>query len=106
MGAGLVSNDVDVNAAAHDFRQDVSAIADETDRKSATLAAGRVAKRECFVEIFSDGVAVTCVDATLDAGAIDVDGQNHSLIQGHGQGLRTAHSADTAGYDELAFERT
>ena len=67
MGAGLVGDDVDLDAAANDFGQDIGAVANESDREGATFAAGGLAEGERFVKVLADGVAVACVNAALDA---------------------------------------
>ena len=104
VGTGLIGHDVDVHAAAHDFRQDVGAIAHQAYGQGTLLAPRRFTERQGFVEILGELVAIASVDAALDAGAVDVDGQNHAAIQRDRQWLRAAHAAHAAGDDELAGE--
>ena len=51
-------SDIDLDAASHDFRQDIGTVADKTDGEGAAFAAGGLAERERFIEVFADGVAV------------------------------------------------
>ena len=44
------------------------------------------------------------VDATLQAGLVDVDDEHDALVHGHGQRLRAAHAAAAAGEGEGSGE--
>ncbi len=58
VGAGLVGDDIDLDAAADEFGQHVGAVADEADAEGFTFGAGGFAELEGFVEAFGDAVAV------------------------------------------------
>ena len=104
MGGGLVGDDIDLHAAAHDFGQDVGTVANESDGESAAFVTGRFAEGERLAEIFADGVAIASVDATLDAAPVHVDGQDDSAVESDGQWLSSAHPTHTAGDDEFMLQ--
>ena len=104
VGAGLVGDNVDLHAAADDFGEHVGAVADEANGECAAFATGQLAERERLVEILGQRVAIARFNAALDAAAVDLDGENHSAVEGDGERLRAAHAAHAAGDDELALQ--
>jgi len=105
VSARLVCDDINDNAAANDFREDLSAVADETDGEGAAFSAGSFTESKGFVEVFGEGVAVACVYATLNARTVHVDSKYNAIIERDGEWLRAAHAANAASDDEFALER-
>ena len=57
VGAGLVGDDVDLHAAANDFRQDIGAVANKADGEGAAIAAGGLAKPAALHRDFLSSVS-------------------------------------------------
>ena len=73
VSGGLVGDYIDLHSAADNFRQHVTAVANEADGECAAFAAGGFAELESFVEIFGDGVAVAVFNASFDAVTVYFD---------------------------------
>ncbi len=104
VGARLVGDNIYLNAAANDFRQHIGAVPDESDRKRSAIAARGLAKPERLVQILSKCVAIARFDPPQDPAAIDVDGEDHSVIQSDGERLSPTHAAHATGDNELVLQ--
>ena len=105
MGAGLVGDDVDRDAAAQQLGEDLGAVADDADRPGAPLGLGRAAAFSIgVVEVVGDLVEVAVLDPAVQPGPVDVDDQAGAVVQGDGERLGAAHAAAAAGQGQGAGE--
>src|SRR5215510_11788562 len=106
MRAGLIGQRVGDDAAPNKLRQDVAAIAHQSDG-DALAALPRFADfAESVVEVVTDLVAVTGLKTLLNARRIDVNAQKTRAVHCRGQRLRAAHPAHPTGDDQLPRQRT
>src|SRR5262245_1011422 len=106
MRAGLIGQRVGDDAAPNKLRQDVAAIAHQTDGDALAALPRFVDFAERVVEVVTDFVAVTGLKTLLNARRIDVDAQKTRAVHSRGQRLRAAHPAHPAGDDQLPCQRT
>ena len=104
MGGSLVGEDVGDDAALGEFRNDVGAIADESDRNVFFLAHRVLQDAQSFVERGDHEVAVAGLEPLLDALGIDVDAEKRRAGHGGGQRLGAAHASHAAADDQFAGE--
>ena len=100
--ARLIRQNVGNEIAAHQFRQDVGAIADEAYRDGLFVLERVVEKTEGVVERMRDLIAVTALEPFLDPRRIDIDAEKTSAVHRGGERLGATHSAHAAGHDEFA----
>ena len=104
VGGSLVGQNVGHDAAFGEFGNNVSAIADQSDRNVFFLANGILQDAQRFIERGDHEVAVAGLQPLLDALRIDVNAEECRAGHGCGERLRSAHAAHAAGDDELACE--
>ena len=98
MGAGLVGDDVDLDAAAQQLGQHLGGVADHRDGQR--LPARRLAvEREIdgLVEVVGQHVEVAGGHPALGAGRVALDAQHGAAVHRDGQRLRAAHAAEPGG---------
>src|SRR5205807_1249769 len=92
--------------AFHNFRQNVGAISDKTDRKRMSIFARRLDHLQGFVERARDPVAITALQSFLNPGGINFHAEKNGAVHGRGQRLGAAHSAKAASQNEFTFKRS
>ena len=103
--ARLICQYVGNHAAFDDFRQDVGAVPDETDRNRLPIFARCVDQLERLVKRPRDLIAITAFQSLLDARWIDIHSEKDGAVHGGGERLRATHSAQAAGQNEFSFKR-
>ena len=93
MGRRLVGHDVDLDAAAEQFRQHGRAVPGQADRERGPVALGRQAQAQRVVEVGRDDVHVPVLDPPGQPGRVDVDDQRDAVVERHRERLRAAHPA-------------
>ena len=73
-----------------------------TEMAFSRRASSRIAQG--FVDAPCDVVAIAALEPLLDAVSVDVDAKEKRAVHGRGERLSAAHSAHSAGDDELAVE--
>ncbi len=104
MGGSLVGEDVGDYAALGEFRNNVGAIAHQTDGYVFFLADGVLQDAQGFIERGDHEVAVAGLEALLDAFGIDVDAEKRRAGHGGGEWLGATHAAHAAADDEFSGE--
>ena len=94
MRAGLVGDDVRVEAELEQPRHHVGGVAPQADAHGAPVGLGRVAAGDGVVEVLGHLVQVAGLEPPLDAVAVHVDAQRHPVVHGDGEGLGAAHAAE------------
>ena len=105
VGAGLVGDDVGVDATAHQFGEDVGGVGDDRDRQRPAVLGGGLHPGEAVVERVGDLVEVAVVEPALGAGRVDLDAQRRAAVAGDGERLRAAHPAEPGGQHPPAGQR-
>ena len=100
--AGLIGQQVGDDAAARHFGKHFGAVAHQPHRQRALRRHGFMQHFHGVVKRVRDAVAVTALDAALDALRIHLDAQKRRAIHGGGEWLRTPHAAHAAGDDQPA----
>ena len=100
----LIGENVRDHAAIGEFRNDVGAIADQSDGDIFFFADGILQNAQRLIERGDHEIAVAGLQALLDALGIDVNSQKSRAGHGCGQRLSSAHSAHAAADDQLAGE--
>src|SRR6202140_1333038 len=106
MRARLVGNNIWNDTALDDFGQDIRTGADEPDRNRLPILARAVDHRERFIQRPNERVEVTALQSLLDPHWIHFNPKKERAVHGGGEGLRAAHSAESAGDNEFSFERS
>jgi len=104
MRAGLIGKDIGNNTAVDDFRQNIGLVTDEADRKRLSIPARLIDQFERFIERVRDFIAVTALQSLLDPRWVDFDSQEKRAVNGRGERLRAAHSAETSSENKFSFE--
>ena len=104
MRAGLIRQNIGNHSAFYDFRKDIGAIANQTDRKRLSIFARCFNQLERFIDRPRDLVAVTALQSLLDPRRIDVNTDKNGAVHGRGKRLRAAHSTEPAADDEFTRE--
>ena len=102
VGAGLVGDDVDLDAAAHQLGQDLGGVAGQADRQRPALGARGVEPGQRVVEVAGALVQVPGLDAPLDPVQVDLDAQRGAAEHGDRQRLGAAHPAEARGHHQPA----
>ena len=102
---GLVSHDVDLDAAAKQLGKHGRRVAHEPDAERNAIALRLKHALERGVEVARPLVEVALVDSSLQARRIDVDAEAHAVVHGDGERLRAAHAARACGQREGPGER-
>ena len=79
-------------------------VADDADRERVALVLRRDDPRDGVVEVGRVLVEVAVLDAAREARLVDVDDEHRSAVEGHGERLRAAHAAASAGQRQRAGE--
>ena len=106
MRAGLIGQNVGNDSAFHYFRQNVRAVADQSNRNRLVIFARDVDQLKRFIERPRDFVAIATLQSLFDPRRIDIDAEKKRAIHGRGERLRAAHSTKSAGHDQFSFERS
>ena len=104
MSARLVGDDVDLDTASQQFREDDRGIAEHAHRQGAAFLLRRGHARDRIIEVMGDLVEVAILDTLGQARGVDVDHEAHALVHRDCQRLRTAHAAASGGEGERAGE--
>ena len=105
MRTGLVGDDVDLDAAAQQLREDDGGVAEDTHRERAALLLGGGHARDGVVQVVGDLIQVAILDALGQARGVDIHHEAHALVHRHGERLRAAHATAAGGQGEGARER-
>src|SRR6266705_2369003 len=105
MRAGLVGQYIGNDAAFDDFRQDIGAVTDETNRNRLSIFARRVDQFERLIKRPCDLIAITAFQSLLDARWIDIYSEKDGAVHGGGERLGATHSAQAAGQNKFSFKR-
>ncbi len=100
--AGLIGEQIGNDAAASQFRNHVGAISHQPDRRGFAGAHRIFQDAQRFVEVVDHHVAVTHLDATLDAFGIDVNSKKRGAVQSRRERLGSAHPTHSAGHHQLS----
>ena len=103
MRARLIGENIGNNPALHNFGQNVSAIANQSDRKRKSIVARCFNYLQRFIKRARDLVAITALQSFLDPGWIDFDAEKNRAVHRRSKGLRAAHSAEPAGQNKFSF---
>ena len=104
--AGLVRDDVDGHSAAQKLGEHRCGIADEADGERTPLVLRGGDARDRIVEVIRQLVEIPVVDAALQPCSVHVDDEHGAVVHRHGERLRAAHAAASAGQGERAGERS
>ncbi len=104
VGRGLVGDDVGMNAARGQFREDVGGIAEQADGLRLTRLGPGVDHGQRLVEGGGLLVDITGAQAEIDPGLVAFHGEAAGTGHDGGQRLGAAHAAETGGQDPLALE--
>ena len=105
MRAGLVGDDVGLEAHGQQRGQHVGGVGPQADAERAPLRLRLPAARDGVVEVVGDLVEVPGLEAALDPLAVDLDAQRHAAVHRHGERLRAAHAAEAGRQRDRAGER-
>ncbi len=103
--AGLIGDDVDLHAAAHELGQDLGGVGRQADREATPVGAGAVQPGQRVVEVGRALVQVAGLDPSLDPVQVDLDAQRGAVEHRDRQRLGAAHPAEPGGDDQPAGER-
>ena len=104
--ARLIGEDVGCDSTPNQLWQDVGRVADESDRERALGARRFADPGERLVEAPRLAIAVSRLDALVDARLVDVDSEDRRVVHRRGERLRAAHAAKSGGEHEPAGERS
>ncbi len=102
MRAGLVGDDVGLDAAADQLRENLRGIAEQADRDRLLRPRGLRHDRERLVERCGLAIEIAGAQAHLDAARLAFDREHRGSGHGRGQRLRSTHAAKAGGEDPLA----
>ena len=106
VGAGLVGDDVGVEAAAQQLRDNLGGVRAEADAERAPLRLGRLAARDRVVEVVGPLVEVARLEPAADPLRVDLDAQRDAVVHRHRERLRAAHPAEPGGQRDRPGERS
>ncbi len=101
----LVGDEIEVLSAPSKLGNDVGGVAEQPDRKRATVARCVPHARERILQRLSRLVEIPRLEPTLDARRVDLDAQDRRACERRRQWLRAAHAAETGGQDCAPRER-
>ena len=102
--ARLVGDDVDRRAAQQQLGEHQRRVADDADAQRPALVLRGDDPCDGVVEVGRVLVEVAVLDAAREPRLVDVDDQHGSAVEGHGERLRAAHAAASAGQRQRAGE--
>ena len=104
VGRGLVGHRIRADAAANQFRQDFGGIAEQRNRHRFSFSAVFLDAGQRVVQIMGLFVHIPGLDAHIDARLLAFDIERAGTGHAGGQGLRTAHAAQTGGQNPFSGE--
>jgi hypothetical protein len=102
--SGFEQRSASDHAAAHQLRQNVGAVAHQPHRDGLPAAARFINDVERVIEVHGHAVAISALQALLDARRVYIHAQKAGIVQGGRQRLGAAHAAHAAGDDEPAAQ--
>ncbi len=100
--AGLIGDDIDLDAAAQQFGQHLGGIADHADGDRLVLFLRVQRESDALVEGVGQHVQVTGGQPALRADRVAFDAQHRAAVHRHGERLRAAHPAEAGGDGQRA----
>ena len=102
--AGLVGDDVDLDAPAQQLGEDHGRVADHADRQRPALPLRGQHRRDRLVQRVGDHVEVAVPDPAVQPVGVDVDDQAGAAVHGDRERLGAAHAAAAGGQRQRAGE--